>query len=105
MDPMEQEMNNLLESCLPKVEDIQKYEETFSENGFSDTYEESDTKFGVTGLLGSSYSLSRNIQLIGGVNYAYVFHEAEQDGSNINYASVFLGFSFRRIRGGGSRFV
>jgi len=73
-----------------------KWEQNYSYGGMTQTYEEteSDTKFGIVPSVGSYYDVSPNIRLNLGLEWAYIFHEAEVGESNINYLSINFGGAY-----------
>ncbi len=73
-----------------------KWEQNYSYGGMTETYEEteSDTKFGIVPSVGSYYDVSPNIRLNLGLEWAYIFHEAEEGESNINYLSINFGGAY-----------
>jgi hypothetical protein len=56
---------------------------------------ESSTIFGLVPTIGTFYSLSENIRLVGSVEYNYLFEEADVDAANISFLSINLGAAYK----------
>lgn len=63
----------------------------------AETFEssESSTIFGIVPTIGTFYSLSENVRLIGSVEYNYLFEEAAVDAANISFLSINLGAAYK----------
>jgi hypothetical protein len=55
---------------------------------------ESSTIFGIVPTIGAYYGITDKIRLNVGLEYSYLFEEADIGASNINFLSVFAGFGF-----------
>lgn len=55
---------------------------------------ESNTIFGIAPIVGAYYGITDKIRLNVGLEYSYLFEEADVGASNINFLSVFAGVAF-----------